>query len=161
MTSVAVSVVVVFGGVVLSVVVVFVGVVVVGEDDFVVVVPALVFVLQFVVEGVFSVVVVLIPPVVDVTSVVVSFKKLVVVGADAVVETPGIVSLNPFVFSLARSGAAKEEERGRRNRASIIVAVVFTFGLFLNFCSLALLGGGGLLLLCQARSGIYIDRVPA
>ena len=91
--------------------------------------------------------------VVVVTSVVVSFENLVVVGGDVVVETPGIVSLNPFVFSLERSGAAKEEERGRRNRASIIVAVVFTFGLFLNFCSLALLGTGGLLLLCQTRVG--------
>ena len=67
---------------------------------------------------------VLIPPVVDVTSVVVSFKNLVVVGADVVVETQGIVSLNPLVFSLARSGAAREEERGRRNKASIIVAVL-------------------------------------
>ena len=67
---------------------------------------------------------VLIPPVVDATSVVVTFKNLGVVGADVVVETPGIVSLNPFVFSLARSGAAKEEERGRRNKASIIVDVL-------------------------------------
>ena len=67
---------------------------------------------------------VLIHPVVDATSVVVKFKNLVVVGADVVVETPGIVSLNPFVFSLARSGAAREEERGRRNRASFIVPVL-------------------------------------
>ena len=66
---------------------------------------------------------VLIHPVVDVTSVVVTFKNLVV-GADVVVETPGIVELNPFVFSLARSGAEKEEERGRRNKASVIVAVL-------------------------------------
>ena len=62
---------------------------------------------------------VMIPPVVVVTSAVVSFENLGVVGGDVVVETPGIVSLNPFVFSLARSGAAKEEERGRRHKASI------------------------------------------
>ena len=119
MTSEAVSVAVVFGVVVFSVDVVFVCVVVVavGEDISVVVVPALVFVLQFVVEGVFSVVVVLIPPVVDVTSVVVMFKNLVV-GADVVVETPGFVELNRFVFSLERSGAAKEEERVRRQKKS-------------------------------------------
>ena len=61
---------------------------------------------------------VLIPPLVDVTSVV------VVVGGGDVVESPGIVLLNPFVFSLARSGAAKEEERGRRNRASVIIVAV-------------------------------------
>ena len=66
---------------------------------------------------------VLIHPVVDVTSVVVTFKNLVV-GADVVVETPGIVELNPFVFSLERSGAEKEEERGRRNRASVIIVAV-------------------------------------
>jgi hypothetical protein len=59
--------------------------------------------------------------VVVVTSVVVSLKNLGVVGGDVVVETPGTVSLNPFVFSLERSGAAKEEERGRRTKASIIV----------------------------------------
>ena len=109
------------------------------------------------VEGIFFAVLVLSPPDVDVTSsVVVSFKTLVVVGGGVAVEIPGVVALNPFVFSLERSGAAKEEERGRRNRASIIIiAVVFTFVLFLNFCSLALLGTGGLLLLCQTRSGIY------
>ena len=73
----------------------------------------------FVVEGRLSVVVVLIPPDVDVASVVVTFKNLVVVGG-VVVENPGVVAL--FVFSLARSGAAKEEERGRRNRASIVIA---------------------------------------
>ena len=67
---------------------------------------------------------VFIPPVVDVTSVVVTFKNLVVGGADVVVETPGTVSLNPFVFSLGRSGAAREEERGRRNKASFIVPVL-------------------------------------
>ena len=61
---------------------------------------------------------VFIPPLVDVTSVV------VVVGGGDVVESPGIVSLNPFVFSLARSGAAKEEERGRRNKASFIIVAV-------------------------------------
>ena len=66
---------------------------------------------------------VLIHSVVDVTSVVVTFKNLVV-GADVVVETPGIVSLNPFVLSLARNGAAKEEERGRRHKASFIIVAV-------------------------------------
>ena len=67
---------------------------------------------------------VMIPPVVVVTSAVVSFENLGVVGGDVVVETPGIVSLNPFVFLLERSGAAKEEERGRRNRASVIIVAV-------------------------------------
>ena len=65
---------------------------------------------------------VLIHPVVDATSVVVTFKNLVV-GADVVVETPRIVELNPFVFSLARSGAEKEEERGRRHKTSFIIFV--------------------------------------
>ena len=59
---------------------------------------------------------VLIPPDVDVTSVVVSFKSLVVGGG---------VALNPFVFWLERSGAAKEEERGRRSRASFIILQFF------------------------------------
>ena len=63
---------------------------------------------------------VLIPPDVDVASVVVTFKNLVVVIGGVVVENPGVVAL--FVFSLARSGAAKEEERGRRNKASIFIA---------------------------------------
>ena len=63
---------------------------------------------------------VLIPPNVDVTSVVVMFN----VGGGVVVETPGVVALNPFVFSLARSGAAKEEERGRRSRVSIIITIL-------------------------------------
>ena len=63
---------------------------------------------------------VLIPPNVDVTSVVVMFKNCVV-GGGVVVETPGVVALNPFLLSLARSGAAKEEERGRRSRVSIII----------------------------------------
>ena len=67
---------------------------------------------------------VLIPPDVDVTSVVVSFKSLVV-GGGVVVETPGVVALNPFVFWLERSGAAKEEERGRRSRASFIILQFF------------------------------------
>ena len=77
----------------------------------------------------------LIPSDVDVTSVVVTFKNLVVVvvGGGVVVETAGIVALNPFVFSLERSGAAKEEERGRRNRASIIIAILSSF---LLSCSL-------------------------
>ena len=74
------------------------------------------------VEGIFSVVVVLSPPDVDVTSsVVVSFKTLVVVNGGAAVEIP-VVALNPFVFSLERSGAANEEEMGRRIRASFILA---------------------------------------
>ena len=73
---------------------------------------------------------VLIHPDVDVTSVVVTFKNCVV-GGGVVVESPGVVALNPFVFSLARSGAAKEEERGRRSRVSIII--VLSFGLFLYF----------------------------
>ena len=63
---------------------------------------------------------VLIPPVVDVTSVVVTSKNLVVVGGRIVVETPGIVALNPFVFSLERSGKAKEEEIERKNKANFI-----------------------------------------
>ena len=67
---------------------------------------------------------VLIPLVVEITSVVDTSKNLVVVGGTVVVETPGIVSLNSFVFSLARSGAAKEEERGRRHKASFIIAAV-------------------------------------
>ena len=65
---------------------------------------------------------VLIPPDVDVASVVVTFKNLVVVIGGVVVENPGVVAL--FVFSLARSGAEKEEERGRRNRASVIIVAV-------------------------------------
>ena len=74
------------------------------------------------VEGIFSVVVVLSPPDVDVTSsVVVSFKTLVVVNGGAAVEIP-VVALNPFVFSLERSGAANEEEMGRKIRASFILA---------------------------------------
>jgi len=61
--------------------------------------------------------VVLIPPGVDVT-----LNNLVVVIGGVVVENPGVVAL--FVLSLARSGAAKEEERGRRNRASIVIAIL-------------------------------------
>ena len=61
------------------------------------------------------------PPVVDVTSVVVTFKNLVV-GDVVVVETAS----NPFVFSLGRSGAAKEDERGRRNKASINIILLFS-----------------------------------
>ena len=64
---------------------------------------------------------VFIPPDVDVASVVVTLNNLVVV-VGGVVENPGVVAL--FVLSLARSGAAKEEERGRRNRASIIIAIL-------------------------------------
>ena len=63
-----------------------------------------------------SVVVVLILPVIDVTSVVVSFKSLVV-GGGVIVES---VALNPF--SLERSGAAKE--RGMRNKAIIIIVIL-------------------------------------
>ena len=73
---------------------------------------------------------VLIPFVVDITSVVDTSKNLVVVGGRIVVETPGIVALNPFVFSLARSGAAKEEERGRRHKASFIIFAVLKVLLF-------------------------------
>ena len=64
----------------------------------------------------------LIPSDVDVTSVVVTFKNLVVVvvGGGVVVETAGIVALNPFVFSLERSGKAKEEEIERKNKANFI-----------------------------------------
>ena len=65
---------------------------------------------------------VLIPPDVDVASVVVTLNNLVVVIGGVVVGNPGVVAL--FVFSLARSGAAKEEDRGRRNRASIFIAIL-------------------------------------
>ena len=61
----------------------------------------------------------LIPQDVDVASVVVTFKNLVVV-VGVVVETPGVVALNPFVFSLERSGKAKEEEIERKNKANFI-----------------------------------------
>ena len=67
---------------------------------------------------------VLIPFVVDITSVVDTSKNLVVVGGRIVVETPGIVASIPFMFSLARSGAAKEEERWRRHKASFIILAV-------------------------------------
>ena len=81
-------------------------------------VAALVFASGLVGDGVLSVVVVLVPPDIDVTSVVVTFKNLVV-GGIVVVETKGMVALNPF--SLERSGAAREEEMGRRKRASIMI----------------------------------------
>ena len=64
---------------------------------------------MFSVGGILSVVVVLIPPEDDDTSLVVMFKNIVVSGG-VVVETPGIVALNAFVFLLERSGLAKEEE---------------------------------------------------
>jgi len=64
--------------------------------------------------------VVLIPPDVDDASVVVTLNNLVVVIGGVVVENPGVVAL--FLFSWSRSGAANEEERGRRNRASIVIA---------------------------------------
>ena len=93
----------------------------------------------------------LIPSDVDVTSVVVTFKNLVVVvvGGGVVVETAGIVALNPFVFSLERSGAAKEEERGRRNRASIIIAILSSF---LLSCSLRRWRSSAFV---EAQCGIY------
>ena len=77
---------------------------------------------------------VLIPSVVDVTSVVVTLKILVVVVGRFVVEAQGIVALNPFVFSLARSGAAKEEERWRRQKASFITVAVLKVLLFWGSC---------------------------
>ena len=86
----------------------------------------------------------LIPSDVDVTSVVVTFKNLVVV-----VKSAGIVALNPFVFSLERSGAAKEEERGRRNRASIIIAILSSF---LLSCSLRRWRSSAFV---EAQCGIY------
>ena len=64
---------------------------------------------MFSVGGILSVAVVLIPPEDDDTSLVVMFKNIGVSGG-VVVETPGIVALNAFVFLLERSGWAKEEE---------------------------------------------------
>ena len=56
---------------------------------------------MFSVGGILSVVVVLIPPEDDDTSLVVMFKNIVVSGG-VVVETPGIVALNAFMFLLER-----------------------------------------------------------
>ena len=67
-----------------------------------------------------------------ITSVVVTLKYLVV-GGGVVVETSGVVALNLFVFSLGKKGKAKEEERGRKNKASIVIAFLW-FLLFDSCC---------------------------
>ena len=95
-------------------------------------------------------------------SAVVTFKNVVVVGG--VVKTPGVVALKPVVSSLGRRGAAKEEERGRRNKKESISILfpsfldfLFSLGIsFLLFWTLALSGNSGLLLMCKAQMWGYI-----